>query len=182
MLLDWTCDDAKPQKYTQLKLKISTIRGRFADGACQTIVRSYQLDLGSETQLPIQTKELLFDDAYCSKVVDDMKASFTWMKVLDLLFHQFFITANSLGWQPTTPQFFQPLTLLTLGIVAMSIHCAQSVYSTGKKVTVMFSQDEYRGEFCPSMMIDCLTTEAIALIPITHGGAALYPPPMVLLR
>jgi len=41
----------------------------------------------------------------------------------------------------------------------------------------MFSQDEYRGKFCTSMVIDCITADAIALITITHGGAASYPPP-----
>jgi len=28
----------------------------------------------------------------------------------------------------------------------------------------MFSQDEYQGKFCPSMVIDCITAEAIAHI------------------
>jgi len=50
---------------------ISTIRGDLPDGARRTIVRSYQLDFGSETELPIQVKELLFDDAYLSKVIDE---------------------------------------------------------------------------------------------------------------
>jgi len=48
--------------------------------------------------------------------------------------------------------------------VAAAFHCAPSEYATGKKVTVMFSQDEYRGKFFPSMVIDCITAEAIALI------------------
>ena len=125
-----------------------------ADGAHQTIVRSDQLDLGSETELRTQVKELLFDDAYLSKVIDDKKAWFMWMEVLDLIYHQFFFTANSLGRQPTTLQFFQPLPLQTLAPVAAAIHCALSEYATGKKVTVMFSQDEYRGKFCPCTVID----------------------------
>jgi len=44
-------------------------------------------------------KELLFDDSYLSKVVDDTKSWFTRMEVLDLIYHQFFFTANSLGHQ-----------------------------------------------------------------------------------
>jgi len=130
------------------------------------------LDLGSETQLQIQVKELLFDDAYLSKVIKDKKAWFTQMEVLDLIYHQFFFTANRMGRQPTTSQFFQPLTPLTLALVAAVIRCAQSEYATGKKVTVRFSQDEYQGKFCPSMLIDSMTAEASALITITHGGAA----------
>ena len=106
------------------------------------------------------------------------------MEVLDLIYHQFFFTANSLGQQPTTSQFFQPLTLQTLALVAAAIHCALSEYATGKKATVMFSQDEYGGKFCPSTVIDWIAADSIALIKITHGGAASYPPPppMVLLR
>jgi len=114
-----------------------------ADGSRQTIVHIYWLDLSSETELRIQVKELLFDDAYLSKVIDDKKSWFTWMEVLDLIYHQFFFTANSLGRQPTTSQFFQPLTLQTLALVAAAIHCALSEYATGRKVTVMFSHDEY---------------------------------------
>jgi hypothetical protein len=40
-----------PKKYSYLKLNISTIRGRLADGAHRTIVQSYRLHLGSETAL-----------------------------------------------------------------------------------------------------------------------------------
>jgi len=99
------------------------------------------------------------------------------MEVLDLIYHQFFFTANSLRWQPTTLQFFQPLTPQTLALVAAAIHCALSEYASAKKVSVMFSQDEYRGKFCPSTVIDWITADAIALITITHGGAASYTPP-----
>jgi hypothetical protein len=112
------------------------------------------LDLGSETDLRIQVKKLLFEDAYLSKVIDDKKAWFTRMEVLYLIYHHFFFTANSLGWQPSTLQFFQRLTPQTLALVAAAIHFALSEYATGKKVTVMFSQDEYRGKFCPSTVID----------------------------
>jgi len=112
------------------------------------------LDLGSETELQIQVKKLLFDDAYLSKVIDNQKAWFTQMEMLYSIYHQFFFTANSLGRQPTTSQFFQPLTPHTLALVAAAIHCVLSEYATGEKVTVMFSQDEYQGKFCPSTVID----------------------------
>jgi len=55
------------------------------------------LDSGSETELQIQVKELLFEDAYLSKVINDKKALFTQLEVLDLIYHQFFFTTNSLG-------------------------------------------------------------------------------------
>jgi len=86
------------------------------------------------------------------------------MEVLDLIYHQFFFTADSLWQQLTTSQFFQPLTPQTSALVAAAIHCALSEDATGKKVTVMFTQDEYRGKFCLSMVIDCITAEAIAHI------------------
>jgi len=36
-------------------------------------------------QLRIQVEELLFDDTYLSKVIEEMKSWFTRMKVLDLI-------------------------------------------------------------------------------------------------
>jgi hypothetical protein len=76
------------------------------------------------------------------------------MDVLDLIYNQFFFTANSLGRQLTISQFFQLLTPQTLALVTTAIHRALSEYATGKKVTVMFSQDEYQGKFCPFMVTD----------------------------
>ena len=120
----------------------------------------------------------MFGDAYLSKVIDDNKSWFTRMEVLDLIYHQFFFIANSLGRQPTTSQFFQPLTPQTLALVAAAIHCTLSEYATGMKVTVMFSQDEYRGKFCPSMVTDCISAEAIALIKFKlHMVGLLHTPP-----
>jgi hypothetical protein len=55
------------------------------------------LDLGSDSELCIQVTELLFHNAYLSKVIDDKKSFFSWMEVLDLVYHQFFFTANKLG-------------------------------------------------------------------------------------
>jgi len=86
-----------------------------------------------------------------------------------------------LGRQLTTSQFFQPLTPQTLVLVGAAIHCALSGYATGKKVTVVFSQDEYRGKFCPSTLTDCISAEAIALIKFTLHMVGLlhttHPPP-----
>jgi len=106
------------------------------------------------------------------------------MEVLGLIYHQVFFTANSLGRQPTTSQFVRPLTPQTSALVAAAIYCALSEYATGKKVTVMFSQVEYRGKFRPSVVIDCITAEAIAHIKfkLHMVGLPHTPPPMVLLR
>jgi len=145
-----------------------------ADGACLPIVCSYELDLRSETELQIQVKEILLDDAYLSKVIDDKKLWFMRMEVLDLNYHQLFLTASNLRYQPTTSQYFQPLTPLTLARVVAAIHCALSDYSSGKKATVMFSQNEYRGIFCPSPII-YFTPEATALI--NHTLVGHYQPP-----
>ena len=114
--------------------------------------------MGSETEFRIKVKELLFVNAYLSRAVDDKKLGFTQMEVLDLIYHQFFFTANSLGCQPTTSQYFQPLAPQTLALAAAAIHCALSEYTSGK-ATVMFSQDEYQGTFGPSPEID-FTLEA----------------------
>jgi hypothetical protein len=73
------------------------------------------------------------------------------MEVLDLIYHQFVFMANSLGHQPTTSQYFQPLASQTLALVAVAIHCALSEYATAKKATDMLSQDEYRGTFVHSV-------------------------------
>jgi len=149
--------------YTYFKLKISTIRGWLADAACLTVLLSFHLDVLSEPELWIQDNKLRFDNAHLSKVVEGKQAWFTRMDVLDLIFHQFFFTANSLGCQPMTSQYCQPLAVQTLAQVAAAIYCALSQHAMGTKATVMFSQDEYRGTFCPSPLIK-FTPEATALI------------------
>jgi len=83
--------------------------------------------------------------------------------VLDHIYHQFFLTANSLWPQPMTSQHIQPLAPQTLALVATAIHCAPSEYASGKKATGMFSQDEYQGTFCPSPTIN-ISPEATVLI------------------
>jgi len=157
-----------------LELKISTIQGRLAEGAHRTVACSHWLHLGFEIQLRIMVKELLFDDAYLSRVIDDMKLWFTRMEVLDLIYRQFFSTANSFGRQPTTSWYFQSLAPRTLALPAAAIHCVLSEYASGTKATGMFSQDAYRGTFGPSPVTE-FSLEAIALS-VTHQSAALYPP------
>jgi len=101
------------------------------------------------------------------------------MEVLDLIYHEFFFTTNSLGRQPSTFQYFQALTLLTLALVAIAIHCALSQSASGKKAAVMLSQDKYRGTLCPSPTIN-FTADAPALINHTLVGRlkpAPAPPP-----
>jgi hypothetical protein len=92
------------------------------------------------------------------------------MKVLDLIYHQFFFTANSLRHQPKTSQYVQALALQTLVLVAAAIHCVLCKYASGKKTTVIFSQDEYQSLFGPSAVIN-ITLEASPL-PITLQRAA----------
>jgi hypothetical protein len=52
------------------------------------------------------------------------------MEVLDVIYHQFVFTANSLGCQPTISQYFQPLALQTLALAAAAIHYALSGYAS----------------------------------------------------
>jgi len=98
------------------------------------------------------------------------------MEVLNLIYHQFF--TSSLGQQPTTFQYFQCLVPQTIALLATAIYCVPSEFASAKKATVMFSQDEYLGTFCPSHMIN-LTLEATALISHTlvcHFKPQLPPP------
>jgi len=53
---------------------MSTIERQLVDGAHQTVARSYLLDLGSDSQCQIQAKELLFENGFLSKVMDDKKS------------------------------------------------------------------------------------------------------------
>jgi len=125
-----------------------------ADGAQQTVARSDLLDLGSQNVLQIKVIELLFDNVYLSTVVDDKKSWFIWMEVLDLIYHPLFFTANSLRRQQTISHYFQPLASQTLALAGAAIHCVLSEFPSGKKARVMFSQDEYRGAFGPSPVIN----------------------------
>jgi len=75
------------------------------------------------------------------------------MEVLDLIYHQFFFTANSLECQPSISQFFQPLALQPLVLVATAIHFAQSEYASGNVDKVMFCPNDYWSTFCTSPLI-----------------------------
>ena len=103
------------------------------------------------------------------------------MWVLDVIHRQYFFTDNSLGLQPTRSQFFQTLAPQSSVLVAAVIHCALSEYATGNMDTVMFSQDEYRGKFYPSMVTDCISAKGIALIKFKLHMVGLHqtttPPP-----
>jgi len=88
------------------------------------------------------------------------------MEVLYLISQQCFFTANSLGHQPTTSQYFQPPASQTFALAASAIHCALSEYTSGMKAMVMFSQDEYRGTFGLSLVSN-FTLEATTQS-ITH--------------
>jgi hypothetical protein len=53
---------------------MSTTQEQFADKALRTVINCYGLDVGSETALRNKANQLLFDDAYLLKVVDDKKS------------------------------------------------------------------------------------------------------------
>jgi len=110
MLLYPISDINYAPKYTQFKLGISTIQGWVADGPHHTVIRSYHIDLCSDTELQIKVNNTMVDDAYLSKVVDHKKSWFTLMEVLDQIYHHWFFSTKSLGRQPMTSQYFQPLT------------------------------------------------------------------------
>jgi hypothetical protein len=124
--------------------------------------------------------ELLFDHAYLSKVVDEKKSWFTRMEVVDLIYHQSFFTANSLGCQSTTSQYVKPLTWHTLALAASAIRFALSEYSGGQMATVMFCHDKYRGTFCASRVIK-FSPEATTLDNYTLM-CCLMPPSVMQLR
>jgi len=98
------------------------------------------------------------------------------MEVLDVIYLQFFFTANSLGHQPSASQYFQPLALQTLALVVTAIHCALSEYARRKKATVMLCQDEYRGTLCPFAIIS-LSPAATAKSNHIFVGPVKPPPP-----
>jgi hypothetical protein len=154
--------------------KKSTIWRQLDDGAHQTVFHGYQLNLLSVIEVQIRVKKPLCDDADCSTVVDDKKILFTPMQVIDLIWHKFIFTANTLEHQQTTSQHFQPPTPLALALVATALYCVLSEYPTGQKATVMFSQDNYWGTFCPSSVIN-YTLKSTALIIHTSVGC-LKPP------
>jgi len=103
-----------------------------------------------------------------------MVSWFTQIEVIDLTFHHFLFTAKGFWCQPTASQYFQPLIPQTLALAANAIHCAVSDYASGIMAKVIFSQDEYQGTFCPSLVLN-LTPEASALINHTLVGRITPP-------
>jgi len=102
------------------------------------------------------------------------------MEVRELIYHQFFFTADSLGHKPTTSQYLQPLAPQTVVLAATAIHCAVSEYISGKNTTVMCSQDEYRGTFGPSPVINFTletTTQSITHQRPRYTPTPHHPPP-----
>jgi len=93
-------------KYTSWEQKIIIIEGQLADRAHWTVSCSVKSALDTETELWIQVMQLLFDNMCFSKTIKDRTLYFTWMEVPDLIYHPLFFTANTLGHQPTTFQFF----------------------------------------------------------------------------
>lgn len=145
-----------------------------ADWALRPVVRSYKLDVGSDSVLRIQHKELLFDNTILSKEVDDRKSSFTRMEVLDVIYDQFLFTANNLGCQPTTSPYVQLLAPQTLAREAAAIQCGLCDFTSAKKAMVMFSQDEYGGTFGPSPVINFIleaTAQSITHQRLHHTSA-----------
>jgi len=138
---------------------IRTLWGRLADGVRRTVVHCYWLYMRSGTKLQIKIKEFLYDDGYLSKVVDDKKWWVIPTEVLQLICNQFFFTANTMGCQPTTSHYLEPLAPQPFVPEVVVIYCALSEYATGMKYTVMLIQDEYRSTFGPSPVIS-FTPEA----------------------
>jgi hypothetical protein len=120
---------------------MTTIQRQLANSTDGTVVHSDQFDLRPGTMLQIHVMELLFDDDYLANIAHDMISFFAQMEVLDLIYHQCFFTANSLGQPPTISQYFQPLTPQASALASADIHCALSIYAIAMNATVMLSQD-----------------------------------------
>jgi len=86
------------------------------------------LDLYIETVLCIYIKELLCDNAYLSKVINDEKSWLTPREVLNLIHHQFFFIANNMGHQPMMLQYSKSVILQTEALAATAIHSVLDKY------------------------------------------------------
>jgi len=148
---------------------ISIIRGQLTDADYHTVVHSYMLDVHSETEFEPRLR------SFCVSM--HISSRFTYMEVPGHIYHQFFFGVNCLGRKPTTFQFSQPLTLSTVVLAASALHCLVSQYATWQMVLVLFSQDDYCGQFCPSMVTHIITAEATSLINYTLAGCLTHPPP-----
>ena len=97
------------------------------------------------------------------------------MEVLDLLYHSFLFTANSLKCQPTTSQYFWHLTLQMLVLAATPISSSLSEYASWTKATVMFTQHEYPGTFSTSPVVKFYSASHCTHQSHNHGP--LHSPP-----
>jgi len=145
------------------------------DGARGSNVSSYLLDSVSGTAYTIQLKKLQLVNIDLLNIMDDNKLWFTHIDVLDVIYHQFFFTANILEWQSTTSQFFQPLAPQTVACVAVAIHSMLSQYATGKQDMVRISHDMNQVQFSHSTVIDFTAAEVTVLSNDTLVGCLIPP-------
>jgi len=103
-------------------------------------------------------------------IIDNKISWFTRREVLDIIYHLFFYTTNSLEGMPTTFQYFQPLTLLTLALAMAAIHCMLFEYASAKMATVMFSADEYQGKLYPITVINFTLQDTAHIIHTISGS------------
>jgi len=101
----------------------------------------------------------------------------TSVEVLNLIYPPFFFPTNAFGHQPTTFQFFLPLTPLTFVLVATAILCMVSEYASQKNAMVVSFQNEYSGKLCSTPVI-AFTPNATAFI-IRDISVRLYTLPSV---
>jgi len=110
--------------------------------------------------------------------MDDKKSWFTQMEVINLICHQFVITAHDLWCLPTTFQFIQPLAQSTLLPLALAIYWVWSECATGRMVEYIFFHDDYQDQCYPSLIID-FTGDCHWFLQI-YICASLYAPFLVL--
>jgi len=114
----------------------------------------------------------------CHRLFLISKSWFTYIGVLNSFYHQWLLTTNCLGCQPTTVCLTQLHGWHMAVLVAAAIRCRLSDCAIGKKFMVMISEDVYHGMLYPSIMIDSITPDATALIYYTLGAKSL---PLVLI-
>ena len=169
LLFYQTCNiDYAPHSMRHSEWKISTIWEQLVDMTRQTIVHSSWLNW-IDSELHILVKELLFDFSFLSQVVEDNESRFARMDIHDLICYQLFFSANGLGHQPTTLQFFQLVAPQTLPLAATTRNCVLSEYSIWKMASDKCSQDEYWGK-CYSTPVLNFTLEGTHHIIPALGG------------
>jgi len=150
---------------------------RLADGAFETVVCNKLWTFGFKTNGQIQIIELLIDDAYLSKFVQDMNWWFTRLEILDLIYNLFCTSTNILGYYSTSSQFCRYLALQTSAWSTAILHCILHKHTIGKKAMVMFSQHKYWGTFCLGLLItltSAATAPIIATLLVGHVTPLLW--------